>query len=93
MDFALSGAAVALRMRGDVCVEVRIVLSGVAPIPWRAKEAEAIIKGKPLTPNRLEEAAKAAVAGAKPLAQNAYKVPLTKTVVKRALLRAAGLRE
>jgi len=90
-DFALVGAAVALRLKGDVCEDVRIVLSGVAPIPWRALEAEAVLKGVRITPEWAEQAGKAAVAKAQPLAQNAYKIPLTQAIVKRAILRAAGV--
>ena len=90
-DFAIVGAAVVMRLRGKVCEDVRIVLSGVAPIPWRSPEAEAVLKGKAITPELAEQAGKAAVAKAQPLSQNAYKVPLTQAIVKRAVLRAAGL--
>jgi xanthine dehydrogenase YagS FAD-binding subunit len=90
-DFAIVGAAVVMRLRGKVCEDVRIVLSGVAPIPWRSPEAEAVLKGKAITPELAEQAGKAAVAKAQPLAQNAYKVPLTQAIVKQAILRAAGL--
>jgi xanthine dehydrogenase YagS FAD-binding subunit len=90
-DFAIVGAAVVMRLRGKVCEDVRIVLSGVAPIPWRSPEAEAVLKGKAITPELAEQAGKAAVAKAQPLAQNAYKVPLTQAIVKQAILRVAGL--
>ncbi|MFA0748959.1 FAD binding domain-containing protein [Fervidibacter sp.] len=90
-DFAIVGAAVVMRLKGKVCEDVRIVLSGVAPIPWRSPEAEAVLKGKAITPELAEQAGKAAVAKAQPLSQNAYKVPLTQAIVKRAVLRAAGL--
>jgi xanthine dehydrogenase YagS FAD-binding subunit len=90
-DFAIVGAAVVMRLKGKVCEDVRIVLSGVAPIPWRSPEAEAVLKGKAVTPELAEQAGKAAVAKAQPLAQNAYKVPLTQAIVKQAVLRAAGL--
>ncbi|MFN3420876.1 MAG: FAD binding domain-containing protein, partial [Armatimonadota bacterium] len=89
-DFAIVGAAVVARMRGDVCEDIRIVLSGVAPIPWRSPEAEAVLKGKKITPELAEQAAKAAVAKAQPLAQNAYKIPLTQAIVKQAVLKVAG---
>jgi xanthine dehydrogenase YagS FAD-binding subunit len=89
-DFAIVGAAVVMRLRGKVCEDVRIVLSGVAPIPWRSPEAEAVLKGKEITPELAEQAGKAAVAKAQPLSQNAYKVPLTQAIVKQAILRAAG---
>jgi len=90
-DFAIVGAAVMMRLKGKVCEDVRIVLSGVAPIPWRSPEAEAVLKGKAITPELAEQAGKAAVAKAQPLAQNAYKVPLTQATVKQAVLKAAGL--
>jgi xanthine dehydrogenase YagS FAD-binding subunit len=90
-DFAIVGAAVVMRLRGKVCEDVRIVLSGVAPIPWRSPEAEAVLKGKAITPELAEQAGKAAVAKAQPLSQNAYKVPLTQAIVKQAVLRVAGL--
>jgi xanthine dehydrogenase YagS FAD-binding subunit len=90
-DFAIVGAAVVMRLKGKVCEDVRIVLSGVAPIPWRSPEAEAVLKGKAITPELAEQAGKAAVAKAQPLSQNAYKVPLTQAIVKQAILRAAGL--
>jgi xanthine dehydrogenase YagS FAD-binding subunit len=90
-DFAIVGAAVVMRLRGKVCEDVRIVLSGVAPIPWRSPEAEAVLKGKAITPELAEQAGKAAVAKAQPLSQNAYKVPLTQAIVKQAILRVAGL--
>jgi xanthine dehydrogenase YagS FAD-binding subunit len=90
-DFAIVGAAVVMRLKGKVCEDVRIVLSGVAPIPWRSPEVEAVLKGKAITPELAEQAGKAAVAKAQPLSQNAYKVPLTQAIVKQAILRAAGL--
>jgi xanthine dehydrogenase YagS FAD-binding subunit len=90
-DFAIVGASVVMRLKGKVCEDVRIVLSGVAPIPWRSPEAEAVLKGKAITPELAEQAGKAAVAKAQPLSQNAYKVPLTQAIVKQAVLRAAGL--
>jgi len=89
-DFAVVGAAVVMRLRGDVCEDVRIVLSGVAPIPWRSPEAEAVLKGKRITPELAEQAGKAATAKAQPLAQNAYKVPLVQTIVKQAILRTVA---
>jgi xanthine dehydrogenase YagS FAD-binding subunit len=89
-DWPLVMSAVNLTMDGETVKDARIVIYGVAPIPWRSAPAETAIKGKRLTPEAAAEAAAAAVEGAAPLSMNAYKVPLTRTVVKRALLRAAG---
>ncbi len=91
-DWALSGAAVTLNMSGGVVKDCRIVLSGVAPIPWRSPEAEAVIRGKAITPALAVKAGEAAVAKAKPLGKNEYKVPLTSNVVTASILHAAGMK-
>ena len=89
LDFALASAAVALRLAPNQTVrESRIVLGGVAPVPWRVPAAERFLAGKKLTPDVLAETAKIALAEAKPLEKNAYKVPLAQTLVRRALAKA-----
>jgi len=90
LDFALASAAVAVQLGDNREVkDARIVLGGVAPIPWRVPAAEKFVTGKSLTPEVLAETAKIALAEAKPLEKNAYKVPLTQTLVRRALAKAA----
>ncbi|MBI3075914.1 MAG: FAD binding domain-containing protein, partial [Deltaproteobacteria bacterium] len=88
-DFALASVAALVTVKDGVVQEARIVLGGVAPIPYRAAKAEAVLKGQRLEEAVAAAAGEAAVAGAKPLAKNGYKVPLTKTLVKRALLALA----
>jgi xanthine dehydrogenase YagS FAD-binding subunit len=83
---AVVSAAVVLDLDGDVCRSARIVLGGVAPIPWRLPKVEALLAGRRLTAELAGQAGEAAVEGARPLAKNGYKVPLTRSVVKRALL-------
>lgn len=90
MDFALSAAAVALQIVEGRVAASRIVLGGVAPIPWRAPKAESLLKGKVITESVLRAVADAALEGAQPLEHNGYKVPLTKAMVRRAILTAAG---
>ena len=85
MDWALSAVAVSFRLSGGKVTDPRIVLGGVAPIPWVAAEAEDALRGKKLTTDVLEAAAAAAVQDAEPLTHNGYKVPLTRTLVKRAI--------
>jgi xanthine dehydrogenase YagS FAD-binding subunit len=88
-DFALASAAVYVEMEGEVCREARVVLGAVAPVPWRAREAEnALRRGK--LKDRLEDAARAAVAGAEPLPHNGYKIGLVKGLVREALQEIAG---
>ena len=84
-DWALSAVAVAAQMDGNSIRDIRVVLGGVAPKPWRSPEAEAALKGKPFSPGTANQAADAALAAAKPLKQNGYKVPLTKVLIRRAV--------
>ncbi len=70
----------------------RVVIYGVAPIPWVSEAAVSSLKGKAIDVDSASAAAEAAVKDAKPLSGNGYKVALTKTVVKRALLAAVGNR-
>jgi xanthine dehydrogenase YagS FAD-binding subunit len=83
--FAMAGVAVALRRSGDRIEHARIVLTGVAPVPWRAKAAEEILLGGEWSERLIADAAEAALEGAKPLAHNAYKISLLKVLVRRAL--------
>ena len=86
---AVVSAAIVLDMDGQVCRSARIVLGGVAPIPWRVNEAERLLTGQRVTPELTAKVAEAAVAGANPLAKNAYKVPLTREIVQRSVLALA----
>lgn len=89
MDFAMSAVAAALQLGpNNQVAQARLVLGGVAPIPWRATGAETFLVGKTLSSDVLEQAATLALEGAQPLEKNAYKVPLTKTLVRRALAKA-----
>jgi xanthine dehydrogenase YagS FAD-binding subunit len=82
---AVVSAAIVLDMDKDVCRSARVVLGGVAPIPWRLPEVEKLLAGQRITPALAAKAGEAAVAGARPLAKNGYKVPLTRAMVARTL--------
>ena len=86
IDFGIVSVASVIALEGGICTDARITLGAVAPSPVRAKEAEEVIKGRPIDPNTSAEAAEQAVAGAQPLSMNAYKIEITKTLVKRAIL-------
>jgi xanthine dehydrogenase YagS FAD-binding subunit len=90
-EFALASAAVALDLQDGAVRDVRIALGGVAALPWRAREAEAQLKGRPLDKNTLNAAAEAAFVNAKPREHNAFKVPLGKLTLVRALRQAATM--
>lgn len=81
-DFAIASVAASLDLQDGIVRDVRIVCGAVSPIPYRAKAAEAVLRGKKLD---IDAAAAAAVAGATPLEDNGYKVPILKELVRRAL--------
>ena len=92
MDFAMAAVAAAVALGANKTMsEARLVLGGVAPIPWRVPKAEAALIGKTLNSDVLATAARIALEGAKPLEKNAYKIPLTQTLVRRALAKAGGV--
>ena len=86
---AVVSAAVVLEMDKEVCRSARLVLGGVAPIPWRLEKVERLLAGQRITPDLAAKAGEAAVEGAQPLAKNAYKVPMTRALVRRTLLELA----
>lgn len=88
IDFPLFGAAVRVKENGGLVEEARIVLGAAAPVPVRAKSAEAMLAGKELTEETAAAAAEEALAGAVPFKDNAYKVQAAKAYIKRALLAA-----
>ncbi len=91
-DWPLADVAVALDVAPDgTCTRAAVVLGAAAPVPHRAKTAEAALKGKKIDDNAAREAARAALDGATPLSKNAYKLPLFETLVRRAILKAAAL--
>lgn len=92
-DWALVAAAVTLELDGKMVKSARVALGAVAAVPYRVTAAEAALKGKPVTQANALAAAEAAFAKASPMADNGYKVPLGKTILKRAILAAAGERE
>jgi xanthine dehydrogenase YagS FAD-binding subunit len=89
--FALVAVAAALELDGGRVKQARVVLGGVAHKPWRSLEAEAALVGNFASEESFRRAADVALAGAKPLAHNAYKVELGKRAVVRALMRASRL--
>jgi xanthine dehydrogenase YagS FAD-binding subunit len=89
-DWPLAVAGVALKMRGSNVESARVVLGYVAPVPWPSPEAERALAGNPVTTDTAQKAAEAALANARPLSHNAYKVKLARVSVTRAVMKAAS---
>jgi xanthine dehydrogenase YagS FAD-binding subunit len=88
-DWPIAFASVVMVLEGTTVKDARVVMGAVAPIPWRARDAERELAGHTITEAVADRAATAALAPARPMTQNAYKVQVAKTAVKRAILAAA----
>jgi xanthine dehydrogenase YagS FAD-binding subunit len=84
-EFALASAAVVAQMQGTQMQRIRIALGGVGTKPWRSVEAERALEGKDASDEAFRAAAEAALSGARPLHDNAFKVELAKRTIVRAL--------
>jgi len=85
-DFALVSAAVAGVVKDGALAEISIVMGGVAPVPWRLKKAEDVLRGKPATEALVREAADAALKDATPMRENGYKADLVFAALKQAVM-------
>ena len=85
-DFALVGVALALQMTSGNVTDVRIALSGAAPIPWRSVDAEKALMGNVLDPDSVRRIAALSVNSARPLNHNAYKIPLIRGMLEEELM-------
>ncbi len=84
--FALVSVAAAIDLADDLVRDARIAFGGVAHVPWRATKAEAALRGAPATEETFRRAAGAELVDARPLRDNAFKVPLARNVLVRTLL-------
>jgi xanthine dehydrogenase YagS FAD-binding subunit len=89
-EWGLTTAAVSLGVDGDLILEARVVAGGVGTKPWRLPEVEAFLTGRRLDRAVAREAGERAAGEAEPYPQNAFKVPLLRKTVERALLRVGG---
>jgi xanthine dehydrogenase YagS FAD-binding subunit len=92
-DWPLVQAAVAFKLDGGKAGNVKIVLGHVAPTPIIAEDAAKALEGQTVSEGTATEAGQAAVKGAKPLSQNAYKLKLIEVAVKRAVMTAAEMKK
>ena len=87
-EFALASAAVVISIRGGTVTWARIALGGVGTKPWRSPEAEAALAGQTANEANFRKAAAAALQGAKPQSENAFKIELAKRCLAHALYMA-----
>ncbi|MFK4489170.1 FAD binding domain-containing protein [Bradyrhizobium sp. USDA 336] len=90
-EFALSSAAIALDVQDGAIRDARVALGGVATVPWRAREAEAMLKGQRFDEALAQRVADAAFADARGRRYNSFKIALGKRVVARALQQAVTM--
>ena len=93
--FALVSVAAALELEDDgadppVIRDVRIALGGVAHKPWRALQAEAVLRGMPATEENFRAAADAELAAAAPLRDNGFKIPMVRNTLAAVLRDLTG---
>jgi xanthine dehydrogenase YagS FAD-binding subunit len=89
-EYALVSAAVALDLDGEVITRARIAVGSVAMKPWRLEPAERALAGMRIGSPGIDESVEAAFAEARPLPDSAYKVPLARNAVLRAIEQAAS---
>jgi xanthine dehydrogenase YagS FAD-binding subunit len=88
-DFALAAVALAAEFDGATIREMRLVLGGVAPVPWRCASAEKLAAGRKNDAASWAAIGEEALRGAEPLRYNAYKIPLAKGLIAQAFQRLA----
>jgi len=86
IDFAIVSVAAVSNVEDNTIADTNIVLGGMAPAPFRAALAEDVLRAKPITQELVEKASLAALSKAKPLSKNAYKLPIVRALIKRAIL-------
>ena len=89
-QFALASCAAVVALDGDRITAARLALGGVGTKPWRAADAEAALVGQPATREAFKQAAATAMQGATPYKHNAFKIPLARKAIVRALTDAAA---
>jgi xanthine dehydrogenase YagS FAD-binding subunit len=87
-EFALASAAVVLTIAGGNVARARVALGGVGTKPWRSREAEAALAGRPANDANFRKAAEAALRGARPQSENGFKIELARRCLTHALRTA-----
>jgi len=95
MDLAIVGVAVLMTIDRGTCRDVKIALGAVSPAPMRAPRAESVLKGKPLTGELINSAARLAADESKPISDHRasaeYRKDMVAVLTKRAIGQIAGI--
>ncbi|HEY7177277.1 MAG TPA: xanthine dehydrogenase family protein subunit M, partial [Micromonosporaceae bacterium] len=89
-EFALVSSFAAVSVADGRIEDVRLALGGVGTVPWRARRAEAALRGAPATPQSFAGAADDEMTAAVTREHNAFKVEFAKRVIRRGLAEATG---
>jgi xanthine dehydrogenase YagS FAD-binding subunit len=89
-DFPLVSVAVGFSLIEGYIRQARVVLGGVAPVPWRSHDAEAVLEQHVPSAELATQATEVLLAQAQPLAHNAFKVDIARTLVPRAIMAVAA---
>lgn len=90
-DWPIAETAVAMTTRGTKCTSARIVLGAAAPVPWRVRAGENVLKNQVITVDLAKKAAREVLQAAIPLSGNAYKISVFKAVIYRTICWAGGV--
>src|SRR5712691_9458617 len=90
-DFPLVSVAVGYALNNGAIQQARVVLGGVAPIPWRSPQAEAVLEGQTPSPDLATRATDDAMADARPLRHNAFKLDIARVLIARAIMAVATM--
>ena len=88
-DHAIVSIATIVEASRGAVRDSRVVLGGVAPIPWRARRAEEFLRAKSIDAAIAEKAGEIALTGARPMKDNVYKINMAKLLVQRGLMASA----
>ena len=84
------GVATVIQRDGNVAQSAKVVLTGVAPIPWRVQAVEDFLAGKQISAAVAREAGEIGIQDAQPLTKNAHKLPMTSAAIETAVLSLAA---
>jgi xanthine dehydrogenase YagS FAD-binding subunit len=88
-DHGIVTVAAVAHVKDSTLDDVSIVLGGIAPKPWRAKEAEDLLRGHPASESLAADAGAAALANARPLSRNGYKIDMARDAIRDTVLALA----